>query len=126
VAVTKPTSPLDTTGRAAETAAKKVAEDKAKQDAATAQARALEELSLENEVFDPKKPDAPVLIDEVEELGVSVTNSRIVIRTHQDIDDMTFGIVNGTPQNYTFKAGVKYTVPVEVAAHLERLGYIWR
>lgn len=121
-----PTSPLDATGRAAEEAAKKVAAEKAKQNAEAEAARVAEELSLETDVFDPKRPDAPILLDEVEEVGVSLNSNKVVIRTISDIEDMTFGVVNGTPQNYTFKAGVKYSVPVEIAAYLERLGYVWR
>lgn len=121
-----PTSPLDATGRAVEDAAKRVAADKAKRDSEISLARQQEEISLQNDVFDPKNPDKPVLIDEIEEVGVSVTSNKVVIRTIADIEDMTFGVVNGTPQNYTFKQGVKYSVPVELAAHLERLGYTWR
>jgi len=123
---TKPTSPLDTTGRAAEEARNRAAADKAAQDAAAAAARQAEAVSLETDVFDAKNPDQPILIDEIEEVGVSVTNNKVVIRTHSDIEDMTFGVVNGTPQNYTFKAGVKYSVPAELASYLERLGYVWR
>lgn len=121
-----PTSPLDATGRAVEDAAKRVAAEKSQKDSEISLARKQEEISLDNDVFDPKNPDKPVLIDEIEEVGVSVLNGKVVIRTITDIEDMTFGIVNGAPQNYTFKAGVRYSVPVELAAHLERLGYTWR
>lgn len=120
------TSPLDVTGRAVEDAAKRVAADKSKRDGEISLARQQEEISLNHDVFDAKNPDKPILIDEIEELGVSVVSDKAIIRTITDIEDMTFGIVNGAPQNYTFKAGVRYSVPVEVAAHLERLGYTWR
>jgi len=73
-----------------------------------------------------KLSDAPILIDEVEEVGVGLKEDKVVVRTITDIDDMTYGIVNGSPQNYTFKAGVKYMVPRDLAAYLESLGYIWR
>ena len=122
----KPTSPQDTTGRAVEEAAKRVAAERAERESQISLARQQEAVSLQNDVFDPKKPDQPILIDEIEEVGVSVTNNKVVIRTISDIEDMTFGVVNGTPQNYTFKAGVKYSVPVEIAAYLEQLGYTWR
>jgi len=72
------------------------------------------------------RTDQPILIDEIEEVGVSVVSNKVIIRTITDIEDMTYGIVNGAPQNYTFKGRVRYSVPVELAAHLERLGYIWR
>ncbi|CAB4137925.1 hypothetical protein UFOVP325_146 [uncultured Caudovirales phage] len=121
-----PTSPLDATGRAVEDAAKRVAAEKSQKDSEISLARTQEAISLDNDVFDPKNPEKPLLIDEIEEVGVAVFSDKVVIRTITDIEDMTFGIVNGAPQNYTFKAGVRYSVPVELAAHLERLGYTWR
>jgi ferritin-like protein len=117
----KPTSPQDATGRAAELAAKanaKALADRAEEISISRQAEAI---SLENDVFDAKNPDKPILIDEIEEVGVSVNNDKVVIRTHQDIEDMTFGVGN----TYSFKAGVKYSVPRELAAYLNQLGYTW-
>ena len=119
---TQKTSPLDATGRAAEEAAKRNAEELAKRKEEISISRAAEAELLENAVFDPKKPDAPILIDEIEEVGVSVNNDKVVIRTISDIEEMTYGIGN----TYTFKAGVKYSVPRDLADYLERLGYIWR
>jgi len=122
----KPTSPQDATGRAAEEAAKRnAAEIQARQEEMSI-SRKVEAASLENDVFDPKNPSQPLLIDEIEEVGVSVNNDKVVIRTHHDIEDMTFGVVNGAPQNFTFKAGVRYSVPRALAQHLEQLGYVWR
>jgi hypothetical protein len=117
-----PTSPLDATGRAAEDAAKKNAAELQKRKDEISISRAAEEELLETAVFDPKKPDQPILIDEIEEVGVSVNNDKVVIRTHQDIEDMTYGVGN----TYTFKAGVKYSVPRDLADYLQDLGYIWR
>lgn len=122
----KPTSPMDATGRAAEDAARRNADELAKRKDEISISRAAEEELLETAVFDPKNPDTPIFIDEIEEVGVSVNNDKVVIRTHHDIEDMTYGVINGTPQSYTFKAGVKYSVPRELAAYLEGLGYIWR
>jgi hypothetical protein len=114
------------TGRAAEEAAKRnAAELKARADEISI-SRAVEAELIETAVFDPKKPDAPILIDEVEVMGVSVNNDMVVIRTHQNIEDMTYGVINGTPQSYTFEANKKYSVPRDLAAYLENLGYIWR
>lgn len=118
----KPTSPLDATGRAAEDAAKKNAAELQKRKDEISISRAEEEQLLETGVFDPKKPDEPIMIDEIEELGVNLQNEQVIIRTHQDIEDMTYGVGN----NYTFKAGVKYKVSRDLADYLERLGYIWR
>lgn len=114
------TSPMDATGRAAEQAAK--ANAKALQDRADeiSLSRQAEAESLQNDVFDPKKPDEPLLIDEVESVGVSVNNDTVIIRTSHDIEDMTFGVGN----HYTFKMGVKYRVPRSLAVYLDQLGYI--
>jgi ferritin-like protein len=114
------------TGRAAELAAKQNAEELAKRKDEISISRAAEKELLETAVFDPKNPEKPILIDEIEELGVSVKNDKVVIRTIADIEDMTYGVINGTPQSYTFKSGQKYSVPRDLAAYLEGLGYIWR
>lgn len=123
----KPTSPQDATGRAVEEAAKRNAAEIAARADEIALSRAAEAQSLEHEVFDPKNPEQPILLDEVEEVGVSVNaDNYVIIRTISDIEDMTYGVVNGAPQNYTFKAGVKYKVPVDLASYLARLGYTWK
>jgi hypothetical protein len=117
---------LDATGKAAEDAAKKNAAELKKRQDEISLSRQVEQEALETQVFDPKNPDQPVLIDEIEEVGVGLRDDKVIIRTITDIEDMTYGIVNGAPQNYTFKAGVKYSVPRDLAAYLEGLGYIWR
>ena len=114
------------TGRAAEEAAKRNAEELQKRKDEISISRAAQEELLETAVFDPKNPDQPILIDEIEEVGVSVNNDKVVIRTISDIEDMTYGVINGTPQSYTFKQGVKYSVPRDLAIYLEQLGYTWR
>ena len=123
---TQKTSPLDATGKAAEDAAKRNAAELRKRQDEISLSRQAEQEALETQVFDPKNPDQPILIDEIEEVGVSVNDDKVIIRTVTDIEDMTYGIVNGAPQNFTFKAGVKYSVPRDLANYLERLGYIWR
>jgi len=117
-----PTSPLDATGRAAEAAAKKNAKALQDRKDEISIAAAIEAESLENNVFDPKKPDAPLVLDEIENLGVSTAGDMVVIRTITDIDEMTHGV----GITYSFKAGVKYRVPSSLASYLEDLGYIWR
>lgn len=117
-----PISPTDVTGVAAEKAAKanaKALKDRAEE---ISLVRQQEEISLERDVFDPKKPDAPILIDEIEEVGVGTRNDKVIIRTITDIEDMTYGVGN----TYNFKAGQKYSVSKDLADYLERLGYIWR
>ena len=117
-----PTSPLDATGKAAEAATKKNAEELRKRKDEISIAAQIEAESLEKDVFDPKHPDAPRVLDEIENVGVSTAGDMVVIRTITDIDDMTYGVGN----SYSFKAGVKYRVPAQLAAYLEQLGYIWR
>jgi len=117
-----PTSPLDATGRAAEAAAKKNAAELKKRKDEISIAAQVEAESLEKDVFDPKHPEAPLVLDEIEDVGVSVANDMVVIRTITDIDEMTYGVGN----TFSFKAGVKYRVPTHLANYLEQLGYIWR
>lgn len=118
---TLPTSPQDATGRAAEQAAKRNAKVLADRADEISTVRQQEAESLERDVFDPKKPDAPIMVDEVQEVGVSINNDKVVIRTIADIDEMTYGVGN----TYSFKQGVKYSVPRDLADYLQSLGYIW-
>lgn len=118
----KATSPLDATGRAAEAATKKNIEELRKRQDEISVSVQLERESLERDVFDPKKPDTPIVLDEIQEVGVSLANDKVIIRTITDIDEMTFGVGNV----YSFKAGVKYSVTRDLADYLEGLGYIWR
>jgi hypothetical protein len=116
------TSPLDATGHAAEKAAKARVKEQQARAQEISLATAAEEESLKKDVFDPKHPDKPIVLDEIENVGVTTANNTVVIRTITDIKDMTYGVGN----HYTFDAGKKYRVPVELAAYLEQLGYIWR
>lgn len=116
------TSPMDATGKAAENAAKARAKEIAARQDEISLVRQQEATSLANDVFDPKKPDTPIVLDEVENLGVTINgDDMVVIRTTHDIEDMTFGVGN----NYSFRAGVQYRVPMSVARHLAGLGYTW-
>jgi len=122
---TKPTNPQDATGRAAEEASKKNARALAERKDEIFLARAAEDELLETGVFDPHTAEKPILIDEIEEVGIALKNEKVVIRVHHDIEDMTYGVINGTPQSYTFKAGVKYSVSRDLANYLQGLGYLW-
>jgi hypothetical protein len=48
----------------------------------------------------------------------------VTVRFDQDIEDMTYGMVNGEPNNFTFKEGLAYKVPLPVAEHLNGLGMV--
>jgi ferritin-like protein len=115
---------MDATGRAVEDAAKKRAKDLAERADEISLSRQLEKESLLKDVFDPKTPDQPLLIDEVESVGVAVNNDTVIIRTNTDIEQMTYGVIRGVPQEYNFKAGAKYKVSKDLAAYLNNLGYV--
>ena len=95
-----PVSPLDATGRAKEQATKKNAAELKKRAEEISIATQLEAESLEKDVFDPKNPDAPLVLDEIENVGVTTAGDLVVIRTITDIEDMTYGVGN----TFTFKA----------------------
>lgn len=118
----KATSPLDATGRAQEQATRENAEALRKRKEEISTANKVEAELLETAVFDPKSPEKPIVLDEIVEVGVTLANDKVVIRTITDIEEMTWGVGN----TYNFKAGVKYSVPSELANYLEGLGYIWR
>ena len=46
------------------------------------------------------------------------------VRIDQDIEKMTYGMYNNEPNNYSFKEGLQYDLPREVAEHLEERGLI--
>ena len=117
-----PTSPLDATGRAAEQAAKKNAKALQDRKDEISIAAQVEAETLEKNVFDPTNATAPIVLDEIENVGVTTANNSVIIRTVTDIDDMTYGVGN----HLSFKAGVKYRVSPDLANYLEDLGYIWR
>jgi hypothetical protein len=113
------TSPLDATGKAAEDAAKRNAQALKDRADEISISRAAEEHDLATNVYDPAE-SKPLLIDEIESVGVAVNNDQVVIRTHHDIEQMTYGVGN----TLNFKAGQKYKVSRDLAAYLDNLGYI--
>jgi hypothetical protein len=46
-------------------------------------------------------------------------NAMVTIRLDSDVEEMTYGMVNGEPNNYNFKEGLAYRVPLAVAEHLQ-------
>jgi hypothetical protein len=55
---------------------------------------------------------------------VTVRSSMVTIRVDADIEDMTYGMVNGEPNNFNFKEGLAYRVPLAVAEHLNERNLI--
>lgn len=110
----------DFTGRQREELAKAALEQQ--QEAANTMAMATAEAAfkVENEVLDATQPNRieTIVVDEVKSTGAS--GKTVVIRVAEDIDTMTLGAGN----YYSFRAGQKYEVTPEVAAHLEAKGYL--
>lgn len=113
--------PTDTTGVERQKAIKKNADELKRRQDEISTIAAAEAVRLETEVFDPKKEDEALVIDEIVEVGTSLADDSVIVRLVADIDTMTWGIGN----NYSFKAGVKYKVPKDLAQHLETLGYLY-
>ncbi|CAB4128483.1 hypothetical protein UFOVP225_34 [uncultured Caudovirales phage] len=92
------------------------------QEAANNMAMATAEAAFkaENEVLDATKPNVveTVVVEDIKTTGAS--GKTVVIRVAEDIESMTLGAGN----YYSFKAGQKYEVTPEVAAHLEQKGYL--
>ena len=57
--------------------------------------------------------------EEVRPARHSVGSPLVRIRVDQDIDRMTYGMLNGEPNDYTFKEGMTYQVPRDLAEHLD-------
>ena len=113
--------PTDATGIARAAEIKKNSDELKRRSDELSTIAAAEAHRLETEVFDPKQEDAPVVLDEVVAIGADLADDSKIVRLIADIDTMSWGYGN----NYSFKAGVKYKVPKDLASHLEGLGYLY-
>jgi len=113
--------PNDFTGRQREALAEQFIEEQQNRANEMSMATAEAQIKLETEVLDATKPNRPVtvVVDKVERLAKD-NESTVVIRTVENIESMTLGAGN----TYSFKAGQKYSVTKEVAAHLKEKGYL--
>ena len=111
----------DVTGRQREAQIKANAEALAARAGEISMATATEDYRNATEVVDMTTPSAPTVIDEVEDLGVSLADDSVVVRVAEDIEMMTIGVGN----HYSFQTGKKYKVSKEVAAHLKEKGYLY-
>jgi hypothetical protein len=112
--------PSDFTGRQRDALVAQQLDDQAARTSELAMATAEAARKVETEVIDATKPNQaqPIVVDEV--VKSKEQNATVTIRVSDDIEGMTFG-----PNNYySFKAGQKYEVTPELAAHLELKGYI--
>ena len=110
----------DFTGRQREELAKQAAKEQQDRAGEIALATAEAEYKSEHEVLDATKPNRleAIVVDDVKSTGA--TGKTVTVRVAEDIDAMTLGAGN----YYSFKAGQKYEVTPEVAAHLEEKGYL--
>jgi hypothetical protein len=53
-----------------------------------------------------------------------VRSSVVTIRVDADVEEMTYGMHNGEPNNFNFKEGLAYRVPLAVAEHLNERGLV--
>lgn len=128
-------SARDFTGRQRDAQAKAHEKELAERAGQISLMNAVEAEQRENEVIDvtagPNKQvvlaaadvenRTETLVDEVEEVGVSLANDFVVVRIAEDIEDMTFGVGN----NYSFKGGSKYRITRALYEHLEEKGLVW-
>lgn len=71
-------------------------------------------------LIETPEPEAIVIGGDEPEI-VGGEDRSVIIRINTDLDDVTIGAGN----NYNFKEGERYRVPVHVATHLEEKGYVW-
>lgn len=112
----------DFTGRQAAQLAAAAAEEQAVRAQEVAMMTAQQQQEFDDAIHDMTvTPQAPTVLDEVVEIGVTMGDGSVVVRVAEDIDNMTYGHNN----NYTFKAGGKYRVPQGVADRLGDLGLLY-
>ena len=110
----------DVTGRQREEQIKASAEALAARANEISMATATRDYRDATEVVD-LTASVPTVIDEVEDLGVSLADDSVVIRVAEDLEMMTIGAGN----HYSFQAGKKYKVSQVVANHLREKGYLY-
>ena len=112
--------PADFTGRQRDAQVAQQLEDQAARANELAMATIEANRKLEDEVIDATKPmkAEPIVVDQI--VKSENKNATITIRVSDTIEAMTFGAGN----YYSFKAGQKYEVTPDLAAHLEEKGYV--
>lgn len=112
--------PADFTGRQRDALVAQQLEDQAARANELAMATAEANRKLEDEVIDATTPmkAEPIVVDQV--VKSENKNATVTIRVSDTIEAMTFGAGN----YYSFKAGQKYEVTPDLAAHLEEKGYV--
>ena len=77
----------------------------------------------------PQGPQGPLLPEvEVDQIVESPRLPQgvpmVTIRVNEDVEEMSY-VAGGRVERYTFEAGVRYNVPIYIAAELEGIGRIW-
>jgi hypothetical protein len=110
--------PTDVTGRQREQMVEENTEALQARAAEMSMATATATIKLD-EVIDATIPDRQTIIVD-NPIQVGTQNDTVEIRVLEDIENMTLGAGN----NYSFKAGQKYSVTKSVAQHLKEKGYL--
>lgn len=112
----------DFTGRQAAELAAKAAEEQRIRAEEVAMITAAKQQEFDDSIHDVTvSPQAPTILDEVVEVGVTMGDGSVVVRVAEDVENMTYGHGN----TYQFKAGGKYRVPQGVADRLGSLGLLY-
>ncbi|MEV5264816.1 hypothetical protein [Streptomyces werraensis] len=120
---TKP-NPKDHTGRKKQILAEQHAEDLARRKGEIAMQHAERAANLDQPIsLDEKGRTVAAVSDEAPPEGpVELPPEKVRIRIACDLEKVTIG--QGT--DFTFAEGQVYEVPLNVALHLDRLGYVWQ
>lgn len=141
-------NPRDLTGKRKQELEAQAAQERERREAEMVEAATVAQYSRQNDVVDyseggstsPSVPPAgmtPRVEEEPDE--IEVENSIVEIRVNSPIEDMVFGRRGASPgdpekgilptpgnlQFYNFQEGVRYRVPLALAKHLDRLGYVY-
>ncbi|MFE2539039.1 hypothetical protein [Actinacidiphila glaucinigra] len=121
---TKP-NPKDHTGNKKRVLADQHAEELARRKGELAMHHAEQAAGLDQAIeLDDKGRTLQAVPDDAgaEEGPVQLPPEKVTIRIACDLEHVTIG--QGT--DFDFKEGQVYTVPLNVALHLDRLGYVWQ
>ncbi|WNI17631.1 hypothetical protein [Actinacidiphila sp. ITFR-21] len=117
-------NPRDHTGNQKTILAELHAEELAKRKDEIAMFQAQQKAGLDEPIaLDEKGRTIQTVSEEAAEEGpVDIPPTTVNIRIACDLEKVTIG--QGT--DFDFKEGQVYTVPLHVAQHLDRLGYVWQ
>jgi len=117
-------NPKDHTGNKKRILAEQHAEDLAKRKGEIAMQHAEAAANLDQPISLDEKGRTlqAVSEEEMQEGPVELPPEKVSIRIACDLEKVTIG--QGT--NFDFREGQVYEVPLHVALHLDRLGYVWQ